>query len=505
MNIAQAKEEIKRTVQIYLDRDEMGEYTIPYMKQRPIFMIGAPGIGKTAIVEQIAQEMGIGLVSYALTHHTRQSAIGLPYISERKFGGEQVRISEYTMSEILAAVYAIIEETGTEQGILFLDEINCVSETLAPAILQFLQYKTFGNRQLPRGWVVVSAGNPPQYNKSVRDFDIATRDRLKYLYVEEDFSAWKTYAYDRRVHGAILAFLEINRSWFYSIQTTADGPEFATARGWEDLSFALKNYEKFSFPVDTTLIFQYITDQKIGRKFSVYYDLYQKYRQEYEVQGILDGKWGDKLVERAKAGKFDERIALIEMLLEELGARFVDVLENQEVLQKAAVQLRLLKAASKEAGKTTEDLLEMLENSVFSIEQEGKEKQQAGNASQSGQRVRRRVVELLRGFSKPVAGGSDAADSFKKLKRDFDKRAKAQAKQLDGVGDELEHVFAFLDAAFGAGQEMTYFITVLTSGSASSSFLALHGSESYYKYNDRLLLFDVKEKLREEIAGELGL
>ena len=72
MNIKQAKEYIKDTVQLYLKKDEFGEYRIPVVRQRPIFMIGAPGIGKTAIMEQIAQELSIGLVAYSMTHHTRK-------------------------------------------------------------------------------------------------------------------------------------------------------------------------------------------------------------------------------------------------------------------------------------------------------------------------------------------------------------------------------------------------------------------------------------------------
>ena len=58
-------------------------------------------------------------------------------------------MTQYTMSEIVAAVYNKMEETGLKEGILFIDEINCVSETLAPAMLQFLQYKTFGNHKIP--------------------------------------------------------------------------------------------------------------------------------------------------------------------------------------------------------------------------------------------------------------------------------------------------------------------------------------------------------------------
>ena len=115
MNIKEAKDEIARSVEIYLDKNEFGEYNIPYMKQRPIFMIGAPGIGKTAIMEQIASELGIALVSYSMTHHTRQSAIGLPLIEERQYDGEAVKVSEYTMSEIIASVYRVMEDVYKRQ------------------------------------------------------------------------------------------------------------------------------------------------------------------------------------------------------------------------------------------------------------------------------------------------------------------------------------------------------------------------------------------------------
>lgn len=88
MNIKQAKEDIKNAVSAYLARDRFGNLVIPVERQRPIFLMGAPGIGKTAIMEQIAQELQIGLVSYSMTHHTRQSALGLPFIVKKSYGGE---------------------------------------------------------------------------------------------------------------------------------------------------------------------------------------------------------------------------------------------------------------------------------------------------------------------------------------------------------------------------------------------------------------------------------
>ena len=112
MNIKQAKQEIQNTLRAYLSKDELGNYLIPAVRQRPVLLMGPPGIGKTQIMTQIAAETGVGLVAYTITHHTRQSAIGLPFIKERTYGGDTFSVTEYTMSEILASVYDLMEKTG---------------------------------------------------------------------------------------------------------------------------------------------------------------------------------------------------------------------------------------------------------------------------------------------------------------------------------------------------------------------------------------------------------
>ena len=103
MNIKEAKEQIKYAMTAYFTKDDFGKYVIPPETQRPVFLMGPPGIGKTAIMEQIASELGVGLVSYSMTHHTRQSALGLPYIEKKNYGGREYTVSEYTMSEIIAS------------------------------------------------------------------------------------------------------------------------------------------------------------------------------------------------------------------------------------------------------------------------------------------------------------------------------------------------------------------------------------------------------------------
>ncbi len=297
MNIKRAKQEIKNSIAAYLQKDEFGEYQIPAVRQRPILLMGPPGIGKTQIMEQIAGECDLALVSYTITHHTRQSAIGLPFIREKEYAGRKRSVTEYTMSEIIASVYDKMEASGKREGILFIDEINCVSETLAPTMLQFLQCKSFGNQQVPSGWIIVAAGNPPEYNKSVRDFDVVTLDRVKvinveadfgvwkeYAYevgihivaagnppeynksvrdfdvvtldrvkvinVEADFGVWKEYAYEVGIHGSVISYLDIHKENFYRMETTVDGKQFVTARGWQDLSEMIFAYEKLGFSMD---------------------------------------------------------------------------------------------------------------------------------------------------------------------------------------------------------------------------------------------------------------
>ena len=249
MNIKQAKEEIKHTVLAYLSKDSYGAYKIPAIRQRPMLLIGPPGIGKTQIMEQIAMECGIGLVAYTITHHTRQSAVGLPFIKEEVFDGEKKQVTEYTMSEIIASVYQEMERSGRREGILFIDEINCVSETLAPTMLQFLQCKTFGNQAVPEGWIIVAAGNPPEYNKSVRDFDMVTLDRVRCMNIEADRKVWREYARERHVNPAILSYLELRPNNFYRVETDVDGLSFVTARGWEDLSNLMDVYEELGLPL----------------------------------------------------------------------------------------------------------------------------------------------------------------------------------------------------------------------------------------------------------------
>ncbi len=489
MNIAEAKEYIKNTVSIYLKKDQFGDYRIPVIKQRPVFMIGAPGIGKTAIMEQIASELGIALVSYSMTHHTRQSALGLPFIEKREYGGETVSVSEYTMSEIISSIYETMEKSGINEGILFLDEINCVSETLAPSMLQFLQYKVFGRHSVPEGWVIVTAGNPPEFNKSVREFDVVTLDRLKVLEVEADYPAWRNYAVEKGLHSSILNFLDLKKDYFYHITTTTDGFSYVTARGWEDLSDIVYLYEESGIKVTESLVGQYIRNDKVVREFAAYYDLFNKYKESYKVTEILNGHLQEETIQKAKDAPLDERLSLIGILLDTVKGELKDIMLSAGDLKEMRPGLK----AVKDSGDAKEALEKQISVRTTILENKAKSGALSKTEAQKHKRIRAFYQAMLESISE---NGADAVSTMYNAKI-------SEMKNNTIVEQERIHsLFSFVGQAFGEeSNEMLITVTELTVHDGAASFFATFGSEDYNKYNKILMVTDRKDSLRQEILN----
>ena len=448
MNIKEAKQEIINTVKAYLCKNAEGEYRIPAIRQRPVLLMGPPGIGKTQIMEQIASECGIGLVSYTITHHTRQSAVGLPMIKTEEFDGNEYSVTEYTMSEIIAGVYKAIKEQGHREGILFIDEINCVSETLIPTMLQFLQCKTFGNQKVPEGWIIVAAGNPPEFNRSVREFDMVTYDRLRVINIDADLEVWREYAREREIHNAILSYLDIRPQNFYRVEADVDGLKFVTARGWEDMSSLMYVYEELGISINAGVVGEFLHNEDIAEDFAAYYDLYNKYRDDYGINNILAGNATSDIYRRMINADYDERLTVVNLLLDTLNKHF-----------KYAAELKA----------DTDSWYKSIKEKIKAGEDEG---------------------------------------AIDKEKAEFSK----QAEKLDSVEEQtlakLENAFDFLEGSkqeiskedIGKlDQEMLIFVTGLTTGKESSSFLLVNPCDRYKSYSAMYLKAGRRNQLLKEM------
>lgn len=497
MDIKRAKQEIKDTIEAYLVKDAFGEYRIPAIRQRPVLLMGPPGIGKTQIMEQISKEMQIALVAYTITHHTRQSAVGLPFISEKSYGGQTFSVTEYTMSEIIASVYEKMEQTGIREGILFIDEINCVSETLAPTMLQFLQGKTFGNQKLPEGWIIVAAGNPPEYNKSVREFDVVTLDRLKKIDVEPDFPAWKEYAYRQGIHPAVISYLELRRENFCRIENTVDGKRFATARGWEDLSRLIQVYEDLGKTVDRDVVYQYIQHRTAAKDFANYLELYYKYKQDYQVEDILKGEWSKTAVEKVKAAPFDEHLSVISLLNGKLGDLFLECYRMDSCVSKLYEYLICYR----------ENQNTMMMDDVRRLAQTDLEEQtKAELLTKQQEQTLRCVIGILERFTRELKGEIFIGDSaFDEVKKMFSRETDELEEMTSHVSRTLENVFLFLEEAFGESQEMVAFVTELNANYYSTWFIRENGCDLYYRYNKGLLFEDRRQDILRQMDEAEGM
>ncbi len=501
MNIQQAKDEIKHSVQAYLTKDDLGEYKIATIRQRPLLLIGPPGIGKTAIKAQVARELGVALVAYTITHHTRQSAIGLPYIEKKVFDGKEYTFTEYTMSEIVAAIYDKMAVTGLKEGILFIDEINCVSETLAPTMLQFLQGKSFGNHRIPEGWVIVAAGNPPEYNQSVREFDIVTLDRVRRLLIDADYGVWKRYAWEQRIHGAILSYLDIKKEHFYHIETTVDGKEIVTARGWEDLSNLMQVYEANGIAIDETVIEQYIQNRRIAKDFANYLDLYKKYRTDYDVDAIIDGKIKESAIERVRKASFDEKLSIISLLIDRLTASFAQVYDKDCYVRDLFGVLKELKLELN--TRVTDDSLtiDVLNQKTEALLADLKLNKARGLYDGAKIRSLKKVINTLESYEKDLMTKSllQPLVAFDYMKASFETEKMQRKAEIDAASRALTNAFSFMEIAFGESQEMVIFLTQLNAGKFCAGFIRDYGSEKYDRYNQSLLFNEKRQALLRDI------
>lgn len=502
MNITRAKDYVLNTVRAYLATDDDGMRLISPSLQRPLFLVGPPGIGKTAIMAQVARELGIGLISYSMTHHTRQSALGLPVVEHLEYQGFEYDASEYTMSEIIASIYDYMRKTGVEQGILFLDEVNCVSETLYPSMLQFLQFKTFGKHAVPDGWIIVCAGNPPEYNRSVHEFDVVTLDRIRRIQVDPDFDAWKAYARDAGVHPAVTTFLETERDCFYRIESTPGGKRFVTARGWDDLSRMMILNESLQIPVDRELIEQFVQDDEIAEQFSLYYDLFRKYQSDYEVPGILAGEESEDVRERARAAQLDERMALLGLLLDALTPEAAELQLREAVLTDVRDVLRGVKDGVLAGGSVHEALAPAAEERERTAE-----KLAASNVHDDQTlRVALRSAALLKGFQNTCkAERLEAGDeAFLLVHQEFRGHAGEFEADVSAYRQQLENAYRFLEDAFGDENELLLFTTEITARRPTAHFVSRYGCDAFSRSSQDLQTAAKRRDLMERIDALAG-
>ena len=418
-------------------------------------------------------------------------ALGLPVIVDCTAAGRQFRATEYTMSEIIASVYAQMEKTGLRTGILFLDEINCVSETLMPAILQMLQNKTFGVHALPEGWMIAAAGNPPRYNQSARSFDMATLDRVRRIDLEPSLAVWQEYAAAHAVHPAVLAYLRLHPEHFFVCDAQRSAGSFVTARGWEDLSALLLTYEALSFACTQTQAREYLHVQEAAAGFTAFYELYRRYAASLPLEALLRGQT-DAGAEALRGLPFEGRLSVVEFLLHSLQTQLCAAEDAAALAFSAESFLKSVPAGEGYAARAEKQL----ENRRAALQI----RRECGVLSAEDER---RETAFLTRSDAALAARSDA-EAFDAVRLLAESAGTAAEQNRKNTLCALENSLRFVCAAFGDEQELWILLHGLQDCGAAA-FLQKENSSVYQELLSRATPEAKAAALREELSRGAGL
>lgn len=191
---------------------------------RPVFIWGAPGIGKSALVEQFAEAVGLPCVSLLGSQLAPEDIIGIPQIKDGT--------SEFLPPKMIAR---------TEPYVLFLDELNACSQEVQKAFYSLIHERRIGEYHLPEGSVVIGAGNRAQDSAIVKTMSSALINRMFHVQLKADVKQWLNWAYEADIHPWITDYITQRPDHLFSEPPKTEEP-YSTPRSWHMLSDALKEY-----------------------------------------------------------------------------------------------------------------------------------------------------------------------------------------------------------------------------------------------------------------------
>ena len=249
----------------------------------------------------------------------------------------------------------------------------------------------------------------------------------------------------------------------------------------------LRLYEKNGLKVDAELVIQYLQNREVARGFALYYDLFNKYRSDYQIDRIYAGAFEKEILQRAGEAKFDEKLSLLGLLLSGLEERFAAVEAGEklgESLLNAAKELR-----ERQDPEALSALIEREKEALAAS-------RQAGRLSRTEQQIRRRSIALLEKLLDTRPAPEELLPGLRAL---IAEQRAALGGDAAAAGRALENSFAFCERAFGEGQELLILVTELTADSHSAHFIARYGSEGYYRHNQALLVYERQQTILREL------
>lgn len=264
---------------VNVTQNELLEVLLHVAPIRPVFIWGAPGIGKSALVEQFAQSVGLDCVSLLGSQLAPEDIIGIPQIKEE--------VSVFLPPKMIAR---------KEPYCLFLDELNACSQEVQKAFYSLIHERRIGEYHLPIGSVVIGAGNRSQDGAIVKTMSSALINRMFHVQLKASAEQWLIWAYENKLHPYVLDYIGQRPDHLFSEPPKTEEP-YSTPRSWHMLSDALYEFgENISEPMLKMLAYGSLTPSHAGMFLAFTKQLSNKYL----LSDIMKGecKWPSKPEER---------------------------------------------------------------------------------------------------------------------------------------------------------------------------------------------------------------
>ncbi|MEC4816457.1 MAG: MoxR family ATPase [Scytonema sp. PMC 1069.18] len=209
---------------ITVTQKQLSEFLLNVALVRPVFVWGAPGIGKSSLVEEFAKEVGIPCVSLLGSQLAPEDLIGVPQILDGK--------SRFCPPRAIAR---------DEPYCLFLDELNACSHEVQKAFYSLIHERRIGEYYLPKGSIVIGAGNRAQDSAIVKPMSSALLNRMIHVHLKVSHRDWLEWAKHHNIHPWVIEYIQARPDHLWSQPPKHEEP-FSTPRSWHMLSDALHEF-----------------------------------------------------------------------------------------------------------------------------------------------------------------------------------------------------------------------------------------------------------------------
>ena len=192
-------------------------------KKRPVFMWGPPGIGKSDIIKQIGDEQEREVIDVRLSLWEPTDIKGIPYYNAQA-------------NTMMWAAPSELPSDPESTAILFLDELNSAAPATQAAAYQLILNRRVGTYHLPKGVVIVAAGNRETDKGVTYRMPAPLANRFLHLELRTDFDDWLNWATSNQIHEQVVGYLGFAKQDLYDFDPKSSSRSFATPRSWSFVS-----------------------------------------------------------------------------------------------------------------------------------------------------------------------------------------------------------------------------------------------------------------------------